>query len=171
MSIYPQLTLNNPTRSAARGVVEPGPDFLLPLEMNGKVGPIRLDGEVGYHFGNHALAQNWIRGLIVGHEFGDRLEAYLELCDEQDANRIYSKAVNGTLVRLPKQRETTLGIGGRYGLNRTRSLVLLAMAARSFQEVSANNSQPSWIAYVGLQLQLGHKKNEDQTPEQNLPLP
>ena len=158
MSIYPQLTLNNPTRSVARGVVEPGPDFLLPLEMNGRIGPIRMDGEVGYHFGNHALAQSWIRALVVGHEFNDRLEVYAELYDEQDANRVYSKNNDGTLIRLPKQREATLGLGGRYALNRSRSLVLLAMAGRSFQKTTVNNSQPSWIAYLGVQLQLGHKK-------------
>ncbi|HTF62100.1 MAG TPA: hypothetical protein VK638_05235 [Edaphobacter sp.] len=162
ISTYPQFTLNNPTRSVARGVVEPGPDFLLPLEMNGKLSPIRLAGEVGYHFGNDALAQSWIRGLLIGHEFNDRLEAYLELYDEQDANRIYSQSGDGSMVRLPKQRETTLGLGGRYGLNRSRSLVLLMMGGRSFQKVSVNNSQPSWIAYVGLQLRLEHMKQKNQ---------
>jgi hypothetical protein len=166
MSTYPQLTLNNPTRSEARGVVEPGPDFLLPLEINGNIGPIRLDGEIGYHFGNHALAQSWIRGLVAGHEFNDRLEAYLELYDEQDANRIFSRSADGTMSRQPKQRELTLGLGGRGGLNQTGSIVLLAMAGRSIQSVSVNNSQPSWIAYLGLQLPLDHKKKPTCTAEQ-----
>ena len=35
VSTYPQLTLENPTRSVPRGVVPSGPDFLLPLEVNG----------------------------------------------------------------------------------------------------------------------------------------
>jgi hypothetical protein len=158
MSIYPQLSLSNPTRSVQRGVVEPGPDFLLPLEVNARVGPIRIDGEFGYHFGNHAVAQSWIRGLVVGHEFSDRLEAYLELYDEHDANVVFATGDYGNLVPSPKERETTLGFGGRYGLNRSKSLVLLAMGGRSLRRPTVNNSQPSWIAYVGLQLQFRRRR-------------
>jgi hypothetical protein len=154
MSTYPQLALNNPTRAVARGLVPNGPDFLLPLEVNARVGPIRFDTELGYHFGNHALPQSWIRGLLVGHEFSDRTEAYAEIYSQQDANRIDG---------APKQRQTTLGGGGRQALNKDKTLLLMLMGGRSFQKVSASNSQPSWIAYVGLQLLLGPK--EPVTPE------
>jgi hypothetical protein len=43
---YPQLSLDNPTRSVPRGVVAPGPSFYLPVEINWRLGPIRFDGEV-----------------------------------------------------------------------------------------------------------------------------
>jgi hypothetical protein len=57
MGIYPQLSLNNPTSSVRRGIVLPGPQFLLPLVANARVGPLRVDGEVGYCFtNNHALS-------------------------------------------------------------------------------------------------------------------
>jgi hypothetical protein len=154
MSTYPQLALNNPTRAVARGLVENGPDFLLPLEVNARVGPIRFDGEVGYHFGNHALPQSWIRGLLIGHEFTERTEGYAEIYSQQDANRIDG---------APKQRQTTLGGGGRQALNKDKTLLLMLMGGRSFQKASADNSQPSWIAYIGLQVLLGPK--EPVTPE------
>jgi hypothetical protein len=158
VSTYPQLFLNNPTRSVARGVVATGPSFFFPLEMNGRVGPVRFDGEIGYNFGNHAVAQSWGRGLLIGHEFSDTTEAYLELYDQQDANRIGpGKGVGEFATGTPKQREATLGLGGRQALNHAKTLNLLLMGGRSFQTISVNNNQPSWIAYVGLQVLLGPK--------------
>jgi len=167
---YPQLSLNNPTSSVRRGVVASGPDFFLPIETNARLGPLRFDGEVGYHFGNHALPQSWIRGIIAGHEFSDRTEAYIELYDEQDANRVPAGSGVGQFATgQPKQRESTLGIGGRQALNRDKTRVLLLMAGRSFQSASASNGQPSWIAYVGLQVLLGPKEPVTPQVEQKVP--
>ena len=158
VSTYPQLFLDNPTRAVPRGLVSQGPQFYLPIEVNARIGPIRMDGEVGYNFGNHAVPQSWGRGLLVGHEFSDRTEAYLELYDQQDANRVAAgQGVGNFATGLPKQRQTTLGLGGRQALNQAKTLNLLLMGGRSFQTVSADNSQPSWIAYVGLQVLLGPK--------------
>jgi len=155
---YPQLFLDNPTRAVPRGLVSQGPQFYLPLEVNARFGPIRVDGEVGYNFGNHAVPQSWGRGLIVGHEFSDRTEAYAELYDQQDANRVAAgQGVGNFATGLPKQRETTLGLGGRQAVNHAKTLNLLLMGGRSFQKVTTENSQPSWIAYVGLQVLLGPK--------------
>src|SRR5271170_505516 len=167
---YPQLSLNNPTSAVRRGVVASGPDFLMPLEANARIGPVRFDGEVGYHFANHQVPQSWIRGLIVGHEFSDRTEAYLELYDEQDANRIPAGfGVGAFATGTSKQRQATLGIGGSQALNKEKSLLLMLMGGRSFQTISANNSQPSWIAYVGLQVLLGSKEPIMPQVEQNSP--
>jgi hypothetical protein len=160
VSTYPQLSLDNPTRAVARGLVPPGPDFFLPIEMNARAGPIRFDTEFGYHFGNHQLPQSWIRGLLVGHEFTDRTEAYAEIYDQQDANRIDG---------APKQRQTTLGLGGRQALNQRKTFLLMLMGGRSFQTITPNNSQPSWIAYVGLQMLLGPKEPVTPQVEQKLP--
>jgi hypothetical protein len=123
-----------------------------------------LLGEVGYNFGNHSVPQSWGRGLLVGHEFSDRTEAYFELYDQQDANRIPpSRGVGQFATGYPKQRETTLGLGGRQALNKEKTLNLLLMGGRSFQTISASDSQPSWIAYVGIQVLLGPK--EPATPQ------
>jgi len=145
-SLFPQLIVNNPTNSVARGIVTPGPDFLLPVEVSGRIGWLRWNGEAGYHFANSHLAQSWIRGLVVGREFSPRTEGYVELYDVQDANR-----VDGS----PKQRETTLALGGRQALNAHRTVVLLLMGGRSFEGVSTASTQPGWIAYVGLRFLIG----------------
>jgi hypothetical protein len=169
VSTYPQLFLDNPTRAVPRGLVAPGPSFFLPLEMNGRIGPMRFDGEVGYNFGNQAVPQSWGRGLLVGHEFSDRTEAYVELYSRQDATRIPpGQGVGQFATGYPKQREATLGLGGRQALNKDKTLNLLLMGGRSFQDVSSSNSQPSWIAYVGLQVLLGPREPTTPQVEQKL---
>ncbi len=170
VSTYPQLTLSNPTRSVARGVVPSGPNFLLPLEVNGRIGPIRFDGEVGYHFGNQSVPQSWIRGLLVGHEFTERTEAYVELYNEQDANTIPAgRGIGQFATGQTKQRETTLGAGGRQALNKKKTLLFMLMGGRSFQAITPNNSQASWIAYIGLQVLLGPQEPVTPQVEQKLP--
>lgn len=156
ISTYPQLFLDNPTRAVPRGLVSPGPQFYLPVEINARIGPVRLDGEVGYNFGNHAVPQSWGRGLLVGHEFTDRTEAYLEFYDQQDANRIAAgQGVGEFATGLSKQRQITLGLGGREALNHAKTINLLLMGGRAIQKVTAENSEPGWIAYVGFQVLLG----------------
>jgi len=161
VSTYPQLFLDNPTRAVPRGLVAPGPNFYLPIEFNARLGPIRINGDAGYNFGNHALPQSWNRGMIVGHEFSDRTEAYLEFYDLQDANRIHAgQGVGQFATGNTKQRETTLGLGGRQALNHAKTINLLLMGGRSCQKVTVNNTQPSWIAYVGFQVLLAPKEPE-----------
>jgi len=168
VSTYPQLFLDNPTRSVPRGVVAPGPSFFLPIEVNARVGPLRLDGEVGYNFGNHAVPQS--RGLLMGHEFNDHTEAYLELYDQQDANRIApGQGIGQFATGFSKQRETTLGLGGRQAMNKSKTFNLLLMGGRSFQTPSGSNNQPSWIAYVGFQVLLGPKESAAPQADQKFP--
>jgi len=158
VSTYPQIFIDNPTGAVQRGLVARGPDFYLPIEFNARLGPIRINGEAGYNFGNHGVPQTWNRGLLVGHEFSDRTEVYLELYDLQDANRIApGQGVGVFATGEPKQRESTIGIGGRQALNKSKTLNLLLMGGRGFQAITVENGQPSWIAYVGFQLLLGPK--------------
>ncbi len=158
VSTYPQIFLDNPTSAVQRGLVARGPDFYLPIEFNARLGPIRINGEAGYDFGNHGVPQSWHRGLLVGHEFGDRTEVYLELYDEHDANQIApGQGVGEFATGYPKQRESTIGIGGRQALNKGKTINLLLMGGRSFVTVTADNGQPTWIAYVGFQVLLGPK--------------
>jgi len=170
VSTYPQLYLDNPTNSVPRGVVAPGPNFYLPIEVNGRIGPIRINADAGYNFGNHALPQSWNRGLLVGHEFSDRTEAYVEIYDLQDANRIPPGQGAGQFATgSTKQRQTTLDIGGRQALNHARTLNLLLMGGRSFQTITDHNSQPGWIAYVGVQILLGPADPATPQVERKLP--
>jgi hypothetical protein len=157
LGTYPQVYINNPTSAVQRGLVETGPQYYLPLQMTTKWGPINFNGEVGHWFGNRHIPSRWGRGLIAGHEFNDRTELYAELYDLQDANRIGD---------VPKQRELTLGAGGRQTLDHQGHIRLLFMGGRALQAVTRQNSEPSWIAYLGIQLLLGPKEKETpgQTP-------
>ena len=142
MSIYPQLALNNPTRSVARDIVEPAPQLLLPLEASAKVGWLRMSGEVGYWFTGEDVPHSWIRGFVMGHEFKKDTELYLELYDHEDV-----RATAGT----QKLRESTLGIGGRLPIVRGQWLRFIGMAGHGLSPTTSTNGQPSWIAYVGIQ--------------------
>lgn len=168
---YPQLFLDNPTSAVSRGLVAPGPNFYLPVEISGRLGWLRFNFDAGYNFGNRILPQSWNRGGILGHEFSDSTEAYLEIYDLQDANRTApGRGVGNFASGDRKQRETTIGLGGRQSINKAKTLNLLLMGGRSWQKVTADNSQPSWIAYVGLQVLLGPKEARPPAPEIVKPL-
>jgi hypothetical protein len=149
LGTYPQVTINNPTSAVRRGIVEPGPQYYLPAEFTAKWGPIDFNGEVGRWICNHNVPDRWGRGLIVGHEFSERLELYGEIYDLQDVSRI------GT---APKQRELTLDVGGRRTLDRAGHLRLLFLGGRGIQAVTRQNSEPDWIAYIGVQILFGPKE-------------
>jgi hypothetical protein len=148
MSIYPQLLENNHTGSVRRGIAEPGPQFLLPIEANASLGPIQMVGETGYWFtpkgAANSLPNLWIRGLLVGHEFSNKTELYLELHDDQEVEGL--------------ARESTIGIGGRQPIARKGRTLFLGMFGRSLGGVTSTNGQPNWIAYFGLQFRLGPDK-------------
>ena len=158
LGTYPQLYVDNPTRAVPRGLVAAGSNFYLPMEVSGRIGPVRYDADAGYNFGNRNLPQSWNRGLVIGHEFSSRTEVYLELYDLQDANRLpFGRGVGNFAANGQKQRETTLGLGGREALNKAKTFNLLLMGGRNFQAPSAATGQPRWIAYVGFQILLGPK--------------
>jgi len=148
---YPQASINNPTSAVRRGIVENGPQYYLPLQTTLKVGPIDFNGEVGHWFGNQLVPNRWGRGLIAGHEFSQRFELYSEIYDLQDINQIGA---------APKQRALTLDFGGRQTLDHKGHIRLLFMGGRAIQAVTPLNSEPNWIAYLGVQFLLGPKEKE-----------
>jgi hypothetical protein len=157
---YPQLALNNPTSAVRRGIVYPGPQFLLPFVANGRWGPVQLDGEAGYWFSNRNAPNSWILGMIASHDLTEKTELAIEIYDQQDANSV---------AGVPKQRETIFDIGGRQALDKSNSVLLLFMGGRSLQSVTRLNGQPDWVAYVGIQLLFGRKTNNPQV-EKTVPV-
>jgi hypothetical protein len=151
LGTYPQASINNPTSSVRRGIVLPGPQYYLPIEATAQIGPIALNGEVGRWIGNKHQPSQWGRGLIAGHEFSQRFELYGEIYDLQDANRVGG---------VPKQRELTLDFGGRQSLDKANHIRLLFMGGRAIQDVTRTNSEPRWIAYLGIQFLLGSQEKE-----------
>ena len=157
MSMYPMVSFNNSRSAAERGIVPGGPSYWFPVEIAGKFGWLNYDADAGYWRGNHAVADYWGRGLILGHEFNDRTELYAELHDQQDANRIGG---------APKQRQFTVDIGGRQTLDKAGHLRLLFLGGRSIQKATPWNGEPNWIAYVGVQFLFGPKTAEAATDKE-----
>jgi hypothetical protein len=149
VSIYPQLLLNNPTGSVRRDIAEPGPQLLIPLEANARIGPLRISGEFGYWFTNKDVPNSWIRGVIVGHEFRKKTELYLEL---------YDQAATRATASEPKTRESTFGVGFRTPLAKNGSVWFLGMVGRSLVTATLTNGQPIWIASLGLQFLTSRKR-------------
>ena len=149
MSIYPQVALNNPTHSVRRGIAEPGPQLLIPAEVNAKIGPIRISGELGYWFASKGVPNSWIRGVIVGHEFRNKAELSVELFDQH--------ATNGTADEA-NTHDSTVGVGGRIPIARQGSVWFIGMVGRSLTTVTRTNGQPSWIASAGFQFLTGRRR-------------
>lgn len=60
----------------------------------------------------------------------------------------------------PKHRAFTADAGGRKTLDLDGHLRLLFMGGRAIQAVNRQNSEPNWIAYIGVQVLLGPKEQE-----------
>jgi hypothetical protein len=154
ISTYPQLEVNNPDDSYARGMVELGPRFLLPIEVTKTVGPLEVNFEAGYWFNKRAPHER-ILGLAVGRQLTKRFEGLSEVYDD--------------VLLGGAQRSTTFDFGGRYEFH--KGLLLLFMAGRSFGDFSGRwSGQPSFIAYAGLQVQVTKRARKKRpNPAPNIP--
>lgn len=142
LSAYPQLLLNYPTRSVERGVAEPAPQLLLPLEASATYGWFRMSGEAGYRLAGKGLPNSVLLAGVIGHEFRKDVEFYAELFDQQEV-----RAASG----IEKLGETTFALGGRVPIVERRWLRLIGMGGHSLVSATPANGQPGWIAYVGIQ--------------------
>jgi hypothetical protein len=150
LSVYPQFLASNPTRSVARDIVEPGPQFLLPVEANAKWKAVRMSAEVGYWFTNQHVPRSWIMGAVVGHEFKNKSEFFVELYDQRDVRAAGDE---------PKLRESIVDIGARIPILGNEHVLFIGSVGRSIVPVTTTNGQPSWIAQVGVQLLHGAKRH------------
>ena len=150
LSTYPQLLVSNPTRSVGRDIVEPGPQFLLPVEANAKFKALRLSAEVGYWFTNQNVPRSWIMGTVVGHEFENKSELFVELYDQRGV-----RAVGGE----PKLRESIVDIGTRIPILGDEYVKFIGSVGRSIVPVTATNGQPSWVAQAGVQFLVGARRH------------
>lgn len=132
VSTYPQLEFNNPTSSSDRGLVERGLQFLLPVEMSRRVGPLDINWELGYKFRQHELDE-WVYGLVFGHDACKRLELLAEI--HAAAQRDFSES------------ELIFDVGGRWRLD--KKFVLLFTVGRSIRVLPGEVS--TLLGYVGTQ--------------------
>jgi hypothetical protein len=135
MSVFPQVSLNNPNDSVNRGIAPRGASLILPMEFSKKLGPIDLNGELGYNF-VHLDGDGYLAGLVAGHEFTPKLELDAEFY----AVGTFHPAINSD----------TLALGARYKIR--PPFILLLMAGRSL--APARNGQPYFVGYFGMQFLL-----------------
>jgi hypothetical protein len=138
ISVFPQVSLNNPNHSVDRGITPRSASVILPVEFSKKLGPISLNWEVGYNV-VHAGPDGYLAGVVVGHDFTENLEVDAEF---------YSV---GTFHSSNSQQ--TIEGGARYKIH--PPFILLLMAGRSVQPSS--NVQPYFVGYFGMQLLLPPK--------------
>ncbi len=141
ISLFPQVSLNNPDTSVKRGITPRGASLILPVEFSKKLGPIDLNWEAGYNL-VHLGSDGWIAGVVVGHDFTKNLEMDAEF---------YSVGAYHPLTSAE-----TLGVGARYKIH--PPLILLLMAGRSV--APAKNGQPYFVGYFGMQFLLPPKPFE-----------
>jgi len=135
VSVFPQIETGASMAARLKGIAGNGPRFLMPVEIQKRVGPLDVNFEAGYFFPWNG-PQERILGVVAGHTFDKRLEVDGEVYNDR------------AMHSLP--HNTTFDFGGRYKLR--DGFVLLMMAGRSF---SGNASgQPEYMGYFGIQILL-----------------
>jgi hypothetical protein len=135
LSTFPQLETSGSSEAQRKGIAAPGPRFLLPLEVQKRVGPLDMNFEAGYFFPWNGPNER-ILGFVAGRQITPKFEWDGE---------IYNDKVMGA-----SSQNTMFDLGGRYKI--TPAFVFLFMAGRSF---SGNSSgQPEFMGYFGIQILL-----------------
>jgi hypothetical protein len=131
MSIYPQVEFNVFQSSVRKGVVDKGPEFLLPLQWQTAIGKWGINGDVGYRFKRGQ--DEMIYGVVVGREVNKRVELLGEVHGEGPTNRIGEHA-------------EVFNLGSRVGI--TDHVTFLFSAGSSIRR----NFDPHFISYTGIQV-------------------
>ena len=138
MSIYPQLEFNNPTNSVDRGLAERGMTFTMPLEVVKKVGPVELNGEVGYEMTQYGM-DHVFYGLAAGREVSKKVELAAEIWGES--------------LRNFKEKEFLVNFGTRIKLS--EKFGLMFSAGHTIR--TPDGEGPHFIAAFGLQFNFKGK--------------
>src|SRR4029077_10608015 len=96
------------------------------------------------------VPRSWIMGAVVGHEFENKSEFFVELYDQRDVSALGDE---------PKLRESIVDIGARIPILGNEHVLFIGSVGRSIVPVTATNGQPSWVAQVGIQLLYGAKRH------------
>jgi hypothetical protein len=138
MSIYPQLEFNNPTASVARGLADRGMRLLLPVELVKRVGPVDLNGEIGYRIVRRGLDELEY-GLAVSRQLAPRFALLAE--------------VHGSALRTFRADELVINAGSRWRVG--RNAALLFSAGRTIRQ--PNGEAPHFLGTVGLQVTFSNR--------------
>jgi hypothetical protein len=131
MSIYPQIEFNNGNSSVRRGLVDKGPEFLMPLQWQTMIHKFALGGDVGYRFKRGA--DELIYGVILGKELRGAVEVMGE--------------IHGTGPRRHLgDSEVVYNLGSRIKLHEHANLIF--SAGKSLRR----HFDPRFIGYAGVQI-------------------
>ena len=133
ISVYPQIEWNIVQSSIRRGLVEPGTQYLLPVQIARRAGPLELDVEAGYNF-FEGSTDGWIYGFVAAWPVSEKLELLAELF--------------GVASKRFDTDELILNVGARQKLR--KNATLLMAIGRDLQ--SAPGKQLQLIGYFGVQL-------------------
>lgn len=131
ISMYPQIEFNNPTSSACRGLVDEGPEFLMPLQWQTMIGKFAVGGDVGYRFKRGP--GEVIYGFIVGTQLSDSVEVMGEIHGTGPATKLGDS-------------EIVFNFGSRIKLDSRANFIF--SAGKSLR----GNADPRFIGYFGVQI-------------------
>ena len=131
LSIYPAFEFNTLSAARRRGIVEKGPEFLMPLQWQTTVGKFGIGGDVGYRFKRGR--DEAIYGFIVGRELNERVEVMGEIHGAGQRQAL-------------SDSEIVYNFGSRVKL--APHAVLQLSAGKSVRR----NFDPRFIGYAGIQL-------------------
>jgi len=134
-SVFPQVETGASIVAQEHGIAGPGPRYLLPVEIEKRLGALDVDFEAGEYLPVHG-AHERILGLVAGRLVTERLEFDAEIYDDRAEGA------------LPHQ--TTLDVGGRYTLH--PGLIALFMAGHTLG--IDERGAPSFFGYFGVQILL-----------------
>lgn len=131
MAVYPQVEFNNPTNSLDRGLVDKGPNLLLPIEASKMLGDATIIGEVGRWF-MRDVTDEWLVGVAISVPWSESLELLAEL--------------HTTTDRSFDHVDPVLNIGARKVLSENFSLLASAGAG-----LTSSEDRTVLVIYFGLQ--------------------
>ena len=131
ISTYPQVELQNSSRSVRRAIAESGPNFFLPLEVAHAFGAFSVVTEVGYQYSSERSNQ-WVAGLLGAYQATKRLELLAEIRSASD------QILNGG--------DLVANLGLR--LEMTHHLIFLAAAGTGLRDGPDNTR---FVGYLGAQ--------------------
>jgi len=135
MSTYPQYEFHSITSSVNKGLVEEGTNLLLPVEVSKKMGPVLIDGEVGYTI-EQQHEDEWLYGFFIGYDVRENLTILGEI------HCITAKGIN--------KNDAVFNVGTQWDF--TKNYGLLASAGRSL--ANGASDEPNLLLYLGLQIRL-----------------
>jgi hypothetical protein len=137
VSVYPQVSINSPTRSVQRGFVDRGTNVFLPVEVARSFGPWEIGAEVGYEVIQHGENQ-WAYGVAAGYAFNNDFELLGEIHGERGNDFRHGE-------------EVVFNLGTRWKVH--EGMTLLFAAGRSLRD-GAGGEHPDLLVYTGLSFEF-----------------